>query len=408
MKNLLIVLAIVMVGMNTVNAQDTWTSKAGYFGGNIFSAAAFSINNKIYVGTGNITEDVPTKEFWEFDPANNTWTQKAEFAGTARYGTVGFAINGKGYIFGGVDNQLWEYNPTLDAWTQKASLPNEDGLFYYDAAGFVIGNKAYIGTGWSLSSGQFKNKKDLWEYNPLTDSWTPKSDFPSSARYAAAAFAIGVYGYMGLGSDDFNIYQDFYKYDPTSDTWSAIANFGGEGRYFSSSFALGSKAFVGLGLTANVNLKKDLWEYNPINNTWAQKADFPGIERLRAIGIATTTHGYMGMGAIPGPTPPACIDTSDFWQFSPMSLGVQENDLNNIISLYPNPFVDKTNLHTNSIMKDATISIYNSNGQLAREIKHISGQDITIYREEFPIGLYLICLKEEDKIISTKKILIED
>jgi hypothetical protein len=61
MKKLLIVLALFMVGMNTVNAQDTWTSKAGYFCGNIFSAASFSINNKIYVGTGNISEDIPKK-----------------------------------------------------------------------------------------------------------------------------------------------------------------------------------------------------------------------------------------------------------------------------------------------------------------------------------------------------------
>jgi hypothetical protein len=59
-------------------------------------------------------------------------------------------------------------------------------------------------------------------------------------------------------------------------------------------------------------------------------------------------------------------------------------------------------------MKDATISIYNSNGQLVREIKHISGQDIAIYRDKFPIGLYLICLKEDNKIITTKKTMIID
>ncbi len=51
MKKLLIVLALFMVGMNTLNAQDTWVAKAGYFGGNIFSAASFSIclkeDNKI-------------------------------------------------------------------------------------------------------------------------------------------------------------------------------------------------------------------------------------------------------------------------------------------------------------------------------------------------------------------------
>ena len=51
---------------------------------------------------------------------------------------------------------------------------------------------------------------------------------------------------------------------------------------------------------------------------------------------------------------------------------------------------------------------FESFDKLAREIKHISGQDIAIYREEFPIGLYLICLKEDNKIISTKKIMIED
>ncbi|HMT30345.1 MAG TPA: hypothetical protein PKD91_13815, partial [Bacteroidia bacterium] len=54
-----------------------------------------------------------------------------------------------------VRSQTW-------GWTQKANYGGGDT---YDPFAFVIGNKAYVGTGRALPS---SIKDDLWEYDPQT------------------------------------------------------------------------------------------------------------------------------------------------------------------------------------------------------------------------------------------------
>ncbi|MBK6821258.1 MAG: hypothetical protein IPG85_17330 [Bacteroidetes bacterium] len=53
--------------------------------------------------------------------------KKANFAGGARLGAVGFAMNNEGYIGTGYDGtykrDLWKYNPLSNTWTQMPLLP---------------------------------------------------------------------------------------------------------------------------------------------------------------------------------------------------------------------------------------------------------------------------------------------
>ncbi len=83
--------------MQSSNAQNSWTEKAGFRGGQRVGAVGFSIGSKGYLGTGFGSFSV-AKDFWEYNPSANTWTQKADFGGTARFYAVGFSIGGKGYI----------------------------------------------------------------------------------------------------------------------------------------------------------------------------------------------------------------------------------------------------------------------------------------------------------------------
>lgn len=46
------------------------------------------------------------------------------------------------------------------------------GGLLYTATGFSINSKGYIGTGYDGNS-----KKDFWEYDPATNSWTQKVHF---------------------------------------------------------------------------------------------------------------------------------------------------------------------------------------------------------------------------------------
>jgi hypothetical protein len=90
------------------------------------------------------------------------------------------------------------------------------------AVSFSIGNKGYIGTGvfWDESY-TYTYYKDLWEYDPITDAWTKKSDFGGTARNGSAGFAIGNKGYIGTGATGAgaSFYKkDFWEYEPGADT----------------------------------------------------------------------------------------------------------------------------------------------------------------------------------------------
>jgi N-acetylneuraminic acid mutarotase len=78
----------------------------------------------------------------------------------------------------------------------------------------AIGDAAYIGLGVSTN---YAIKKDWWKYDPLTNSWTQKNDFPSSGRYGVATFVIDDMGYMcfgNVGSAYGPNTNELWQYDP--------------------------------------------------------------------------------------------------------------------------------------------------------------------------------------------------
>src|SRR5665213_944306 len=81
------------------------------------------------------------------------------------------------------------------------------------------------------------------------NTWTQLTNVGGDGRQAASSFAIGSYGYIGLGLnyETTVLESDFWQYDPTSNTWTQMANFGGTPRFASVSFVIGNCAYVGLG-----------------------------------------------------------------------------------------------------------------------------------------------------------------
>ncbi len=123
------------------------------------------------------------------------------------------AIKGdKGYVGLGVyyyDTRLkdwWQFDPVGNTWTRKTDFA---GIQRYQASAFSIGDRGYVGIGM-----YYTMLKDFWEYNPATDSWCRKADYPEIS-YAAAAFVIGSKGYFGTGSTGSADYSDtFNEYTP--------------------------------------------------------------------------------------------------------------------------------------------------------------------------------------------------
>lgn len=88
------------------------------------------------------------------------------------------------------------------------------------------------------------------------------------------------------------------------------------------------------------------------------------------------------------------------------------NDISGIVqnftaTISPNPFSYITTIHVNQILKNATLLIENSTGQLIKKINNLSGKTITISRESIPSGLYFFRIIDNNNLIITKKVVIE-
>jgi thiol-disulfide isomerase/thioredoxin len=90
------------------------------------------------------------------------------------------------------------------------------------------------------------------------------------------------------------------------------------------------------------------------------------------------------------------------------SAGITKNENNNLIAIYPNPFSTQTILQANNPFNNATLAIYNSLGQQVKQIKNVYGKTIYLDRDNLSGGLYFLKLTQNDKILSTDKLVIVD
>ena len=244
-----------------------------------------------------------------YSQAPDTWAQKADFGGVARVRAVGFSIGDKGYIGTGwtiatEKDDFWEYDPASDSWSQKVDFPGNpmDG-----AVGFGIGTKGYIGTGHSTLT-----QKDFYEFDPAANTWTKKADFGGGNRSYAVGFSIGNKGYIGTGVTPLANFKDFWEYDPLLDTWTKKADFGGVPRYGAVGFSISGKGYLGTG-TDGGNGFVDFWEYDPVLDTWTQKMNFKGASRYNAVAFSIGNKGFLGTGREGGTM------YKDFWEYDPLA-----------------------------------------------------------------------------------------
>ncbi len=245
------------------------------------------------------------------------WVELSDLDGLPRTDAAGFSIGNKGYVGTGYDgedrlNDFWEYDPGRNAWTQKADLP---GAARSSAVGFASDSKGYIGTGYDGRN----RLKDFWEYDPSSNTWTQKADFGGTARYGAVAFAINNKGYVGTGNDG-SYMKDNWEYDPSADTWTQKTSIGGSKRQDAASFTVNGKGYILTGQD-NGAYQSDLWEYDPAADLWTKKRaitnvsdetyddQYTSIPGVGKVGFSIGTKGYLATG---GQT-----TGIDVWEYNP-------------------------------------------------------------------------------------------
>lgn len=214
----------------------------------------------------------------------NDWSGPIATALPGRSDGVAAVVGGKAYVGlgqngSGTLKDWWEFNPVGNVWTQKTDFP---GTARIGAVAFVANNKIYVGTGNDFSGTGFK--RDFFEYDPASNSWSAKADFPEDFNSGAGitsgvAFAIDNIGYVGLGNTGLNNTKAFYRYSPATNAWTAITPFAGTGRTGAVGFSLEGAGFVGMGYGALSPNFTDLWRYDSGSNAWSQMPTKTGTGR---------------------------------------------------------------------------------------------------------------------------------
>lgn len=236
------------------------------------------------------------------------WQNRSELDGVARSEAVSFVIGDSAYMATGYDgtnrlNDLWQYNPSLNSWRQKADFP---GTPRSSAVAFTINDKGYVGTGYDGAD----RLSDFWQYDPVNNSWIRKADFAGTARYDAVGFSVMGKGYISTGFDG-NYTKDFWQYDDAANSWTKMISMGGTKRSGAVAFVHDNKAYIctgnNNGVTSTVN---DLWVFDPTANPyWSEKRhisnvdpdtyddDYTGITRTNAAAFVIGNFAFLATGS---------------------------------------------------------------------------------------------------------------
>jgi N-acetylneuraminic acid mutarotase len=177
---------------------------------------------------------------------------------------------------------------------QWQALPDFPGLARDDGSAFVIGNKAYCGTGVTSTMGP---QIDFYAFDMPSASWSQVASLPEwAARQYCTAFTDGTNGFLfgGYGWDDY--YGDLWKYQVGSDTWMQAAPMPDEARSGATSFTLGNDTYIIGGKNATSDALSDVWVYHMDTDSWTQKSDLPSGGRWRASGFSHEGFGYVVFG----------------------------------------------------------------------------------------------------------------
>ncbi len=232
-------------------------------------------------------------------------------------------VNDKIYLFGGYSGSVLtrvdEYNSTTGVWTKKSDMPTPRRIL----AGAAVNGKIYAIGGWNFTgmtescSGTFFYATE--EYDPQTDSWTKKADFPMPPpvnscvgnTYIGSSGANGKI-YVFIFNTNIDGTSATYEFDPISNVWDtnkspvpfsytryATANWNGK------IYVLGTKN-GGNGMQAC-----QFAEYDPVNDLWTM---LPSTSTVKEhMQLAANSAGLYSIGGKKGYSADTTVSTVEYY-----------------------------------------------------------------------------------------------
>ena len=263
--------------------------------------------------------------FSRYDPAANSWATLAPMPHPAVMAGGAYApeVN-KVFVFGGQNYDLFVtydvtriYHVATGVWSLGANMPGPRShvmVNYHNGKIYLIGGFA----GPYVSDAQAQ----VWEYDPVANSWnTVRAPLPN-ALGGAGTGVIGGKIYIAGGRDRANtVLGTLYQYDVVSDNWATKAPLPGANSMMGSA-ALGGKLWIFGGTYPSLHqeggatvvrmqprpneadITTSLVLYNPATDSWAG-APFMNLARSHlggaAVGSAVVAWGgYTGSNTTNG------------------------------------------------------------------------------------------------------------
>jgi len=234
------------------------------------------------------------------DSTGGPWTLVAPLP-QARDHAAAAAVGGRVYVAGGFAadfvsrREVWAYDPPTDTWTPRVHLPSPRGAAWAAEHGGIVYVFGGTGPGGVSST--------VFAYDPSADAWSTRSPMPT-AREHLVAVTLGDFIHVvgGRSSGSTAVHE---RYDPATDTWTTLAPMT-TARSAMGAAALQGRLYVGGG---EVPILFDLLEvYDPPTDAWATLPSLPDPRHgLAAIALPGRVV-FPGGGRIQGVLPTTHVD----------------------------------------------------------------------------------------------------
>jgi N-acetylneuraminic acid mutarotase len=262
--------------------------------------SAAALDGYIYVPGGMVGDSLKSCTVFErYNVASNTWETLPNLPLTLHHlGVAG--LGGKIYIMGGwtrpaysnsLNAKLWEYDPVTRSFTEKASMPSgvaAPAVSVYDGRIWVVGGTT--GTDWN-GEGSIGTVQC---YNPATNAWTTSfAEIPRPRNHIQSAIVDGKM-YVSPGRTNVGFKGDELDvYDFSTNTWSALATLANRPRSGGGLAAVDDALFFigGEAKTKDGSEMIQVDRYDIATNTWTQADDLPlGVHGMWAVGVGNKIY----------------------------------------------------------------------------------------------------------------------
>jgi N-acetylneuraminic acid mutarotase len=288
--------AFVLVGLLSLSSirqgQEPWTEKTPMPTARLSMGTAV-VDGKIYAIGGGRTETSKLSVVEVYDPVTDSWDITKTPMPTARGAFGCTVVDGKIYaigggLFGPSPLSIVEvYDPVTDSWNDTTIAPMPTARS--NVAACTVNGKIYVIGGTTQNSTILAGISTVEEYDPVTNSWTKKSNKPTPAWGLRACVLEGKIYVTGGNIKYPNITAVMEVYDPIKDEWETTKAPILIPKYSHSICVCNENiySFGGWNNCSTGPFYKKIEVYNSITDKWIQTTDIP----LPLGGLSAVTVG---------------------------------------------------------------------------------------------------------------------